>query len=407
MNRPTAPLAILDEPYVSPVLLSSLRRLQIPTLPLDSRFASSAPADLLIASREQAANALQDPSCRLLTNSENALSFVLRHAPDTRLAEQVRAVKDKGLFRDRLASPGFWHRRVPLEHLADLSPAALQFPLVMKPACGFFSLGVRVVAAESDWLAATDAEIEELRRASVDQSQGAGYPTDVLDTTEILLEQYIHGHEIAVDAVYDDRGSPTVLNIYRHEFPHDGRDAGSRNPDLRDVLYYTSAQTVAELHDKVHGALTQIGSSLGLVEFPVHVEFRETSRGRLFPIEVNPARFAGWGTADLGRFAFGFTAYDAFFTRQSPDWQQAAAHAGTDHYGFVIGYVPDEMKSATEIRVDWDRYHTVLGDVIESRPVDPLKWGIFAITFVRITDVERLQELCCYDPSDVLSASRS
>ena len=402
MNSTTA-LAILDQPYVSPVLLSSLCRLRVPTLVLDPACAASTPRDLRTVHREQAADALQNPACRLLTNSENALSFVLGNAADTPLAQQIRSVKNKGLFRDRLAAPGFWYRRVPLQHLADVSPAALQFPLVMKPSCGFFSLGVRVVPAESDWQTAARNQVDELHEVDARQSRGDGYPQAVFDTAEILLEQYIHGHEIAVDASYDADGTPTVLNIYRHEFPRD--DSAALNRDLRDVLYYTSAETVSDLHDRTRNALAQIGRSLGLKEFPVHVEFREAADGTLIPIEVNPARFAGWGTADLGRFAYGFDAYGAFFDQQPPDWDRAASHAGSDHYGFVIGYVPDEMKSATKIRVNWERYNAVLGDVIESRPVDPLKWGIFAITFVRIADAGRLQELCMYDPSDVLTAS--
>lgn len=351
----------------------------------------------------QAAAALRDPGCRVLTNSENAIEFILQHAPDTRLADQIRAVKDKALFRDRLDSPGFWHRRTRLDKLAEMDPAGLQFPLVMKPACGFFSLGVRVVKAESDWHNATDAEVDELRQASADQSQGGGYPRGVLDTTEILLEQYIHGHEIAVDASYDATGEPTVLNIYRHEFPRAGTEAEGREQDLRDVLYYTSARTIVDLHDKVRSALSQIGERLGLAQFPVHVEFRETSDGTLVPIEVNPARFAGWGTADLGHFAFGFDAYGAFFTKRPPEWHQAADHAGDDHYAFVIGHVPEEMQAASEIHVDWDRYRAVLGDVLEVRRVDAKRWGIFAITFVRVADAGRLQELCSFDPAAVLA----
>ncbi len=401
--NPTTALAILDQPYVSPVLLSSLGRRRIPTLVVDHELSKTISPEIVRVEARQATDMLHDPSCRLLTNSENALTFVLGNAADTPLARQIQSVKNKGLFRDRLAWPSFWHRRVPLEHLADISPAALQFPLVMKPACGFFSLGVRIVATEPDWRTALIAEFEELRQASEDQSRGEGYPPSVLDTTEILLEQYVHGREIAVDAMYDQDGEPTILNIYRHEFPSTGGEGP--NHDLRDVLYYTSMRMISDLHDTVYDALARIGQNLGLNEFPVHVEFREAADGTWIPIEVNPARFAGWGTADLGRFAYGFDTYGAFFDQRVPDWRQAAEHAGADHYGFVIGYVPDEMKSATEIRVDWDRYNAVLGDVIESRPVDPLKWGIFAITFVRVSDADRLQELCSYDPSGILTPS--
>ncbi len=411
MNQ-TIALAILDQPYASPALLSSLCRQRIPTMVLDPCCATASVEQLVVVDEEQAANLVRNPACRVLTNSENAIEFILKHAPDTRLAGQVRAVKDKALFRDRLASAGFWHRRVRCDRLPDLDPAELHFPLVMKPSSGFFSLGVRVVPSADDWQNAVEDELAELRQAGLDQSRGAGYPKDVLDTTEILLEEYIFGPEIAVDAFYGADGEPTVLNIYRHEFPpcdraevqdHEQDANPDQDQDLRDILYYTSSEVIAELHDKVRDALTWIGRKLQLEQFPVHVEFRETSDGALMPIEVNPVRFAGWGTADLGRFAFGFDTYSAYFWQQGPDWEKASIHAGGSQYAFVIGHLPEAMKSATSIHVDWSQYKAVLGDVIELREVDPLRWGIFSIAFLRADDVGKLREVCAFDPSNVLA----
>ena len=104
-------------------------------------------------------------------------------------------------------------------------PARLRAPFIVKPAVGFFSLGVHVVASAAAWPAVVD-EIEGEVRAL-----GTLYPEQVLDLDHFVVEEVIEGEEFAVDAFYDADGEPTLVNVYAHLF--------SSADDVSDRVYFT------------------------------------------------------------------------------------------------------------------------------------------------------------------------
>jgi len=64
------------------------------------------------------------------------------------------------------------------------------------------------------------------------------YPKEVLDTSTFIIEQCINGDEFAVDAYFDSKGEPVILNILKHTFSSDN--------DVSDRVYTTSKNIIED-----------------------------------------------------------------------------------------------------------------------------------------------------------------
>lgn len=371
-------LVLLDEPYVS-------QQLQDGIVTHGWRAFATGPVDLRHDTRKrlitepEAVSMIRRTGSLVYTNSENALGFYLSALRDARRRRAIATLKDKHRFRELLASiyPELAFREVPLEALDRVDPAGLRFPLVLKPSIGFFSAGVQIVRTRDAWRGAVQALLREM------ETDRLNYPATVLDRRKILIEDYLDGPEIAVDAYYDAQGKPVVLNAMLHVFPCE--------QDTRDILYLTNRSIVESVRRDVDALLRQLGALLELRSFPLHLEVRrpETGAGRVVPIEVNPNRFAGWCTTDLASFAYGIDVYECFLHGQAPD---PAVFAGDDAtYGFVILHPPAGTRFPQGWTVDPHALTEMLGDVLELRLVDHQRWGILGIAFVRYATQEEAQ----------------
>lgn len=63
----------------------------------------------------------------------------------------------------------------------------------------------------------------------------------VLDTGKFIIEENIEGEEFAVDAYFNSKEKPVILNILKHIF--------SSENDVSDRVYFTS-KSVMELTGK-------------------------------------------------------------------------------------------------------------------------------------------------------------
>src|SRR5215204_2356501 len=83
----------------------------------------------------------------ILTSSENALAFLQDAIPHDDRVLKARLFKDKVAFRRSLAKlyPEFYFKETTVAELPRLDAATLRFPLVIKPAAGISSIGVRRV----------------------------------------------------------------------------------------------------------------------------------------------------------------------------------------------------------------------------------------------------------------------
>jgi len=265
------------------------------------------------------------PGGRVLTSGEQALEWVTRELRGTEEARGARLFKDKTEFR-RLMKPDYPElafRELPLAKISAYVPEPGFYPFVIKPAVGFFSIGVHTVHSPEEWhkvRAQIAFEISSARRH---------FPEHMLSQERLLLESFIDGEEFAVDAYFDDEGNPIVLNVLEHRF--------ASLQDVSDRLYVSSQQIVESIGPLAREFLVGVNRACGLTRFPLHAEFRRTATGKLVPIEINPLRFGGWcTTGDFAYFAWGFNSYELYMRDEEPDWAAAFSGREGNELGLIV-----------------------------------------------------------------------
>ena len=385
---------ILEEPYVSDLLVDTVTGLGLPVLdtPIARRRLPGASSHLVVGDDEFAAVAAA-PGARVYSNSENSIGWIAGHLGHTDLPRRIELFKDKIAFRDLVADlyPDYRYVGVPAGELRSFDPARLRAPFVVKPAVGFFSLGVHVVESPAVW----PSVVEEIEREV--QAVGSLYPRQVLDLQRFVVEEVIEGEEFAVDAYYDADGVPVVVDVYAHLF--------ASADDVSDRVYLTNAETVERLAPPAVEFLAEIGRRAGLADFPVHAELRRDAAGNVAPIEVNPLRFGGWCATDLAHFAYGVDPYRSYLLDERPDWPRLAAETSGRTTALVISDLPSTVDLAGIGGVDYERFAARFSTVLELRPTDYSRYPVFAFTFVEVPsdDLSELHEVLGADLRQYLS----
>jgi hypothetical protein len=368
---------ILEEPYVSDLLKGAARDLGAPVL--DTPMARQALSGSGLRLWEDAAFAEAFSSGghpRIYANSEHAIGWVARHLGATGLPERISRFKDKIRFREMLADlyPDYRFTGLDLEGLARFDPHSIRAPFVVKPAVGFFSLGVRVVRDPSTWPDVVEALKEAARR------QGSLYPGQVVDFGRFIVEEVIEGEEFAVDAYYDGAGRVVVLDVLGHLF--------ASEEDVSDRVYYTSPGLITRWREPFAAFLEEVGRRAGLRDFPVHAELRVGADGRITPIEVNPMRFAGWCVADMAHHAYGLNPYACFLEGRVPDWERILPEREGKVFALVVADLPPQVDPAAIESVDYEAFLARFHGVLELRKVDFTRHPVFAFLFLELPEEE-------------------
>jgi len=180
---------ILSEPYVSDFLRDTILVTGAPVL--DTPMARTVFEGLdheLLADDEFAALARRRGT-RVYYNSENAIDWIMEHLADTDLPSRIRLFKDKVAFRElaRPLFPDYVFREVTVADMDEVDVSELPFPFVIKPAVGFFSVGVHVVESADAWPATVQRIRDEVARSA------EFYPAAVLGLDRFIIEQVIDG----------------------------------------------------------------------------------------------------------------------------------------------------------------------------------------------------------------------
>lgn len=383
-------MIILDKPYVSDYLKKTVTDFQFPVLANNYSQQLTLKSNTLMFSDEEAVRYFETtPNARIYTNSENAIEWIIKHLPNTDLPEKINWFKNKVAFRQLTEKlfPEVFYQSVKLENLDNINVEDLPKPFIIKPAVGFFSLAVYPVQNNEEWPKIKEKLKDELKEAV------RLFPSEVLDSTELIIEGYITGVEFAFDAYYDENGDPTILNILKHEF--------ASVDDVSDRVYVTS-KTVMETYLPLFTEfLNELGKLLVLKNFPLHVEVRVDENGKLIPIEVNPLRFGGFcTTADLTPYAWGFNPYVAFFQNFKPNWEDILKDKAGKLYGLIVldnstGIKAEEIKSFDYKKL-LDRFEKPL----ELREIDYHEYPLFGFVFTE-TREENFEELVNILQSDL------
>jgi len=376
---------ILARPSISPYLSKTLFELQEPAILAEELKVPMRPALRIEPAQTIVDRPKQAYQSLILTSSENALEFLQSAIPHDDRVLKARLFKDKAAFRRSLTklNPDFYFRETTVAELDAVKPGELHFPLVLKPAAGISSIGVRRVERVSEW---ADA-VAFLRK---DLATYAGnYAGAVVDSSKVLVEEWIPGIELAVDCYFDSRAEPVILNVMEHMF----RDAG----DTSDLVYYTRRSLVRRHYHAIREFLVRLGDLFDLKRFPMHLELRLTPHGQLLPIEVNPLRFAGLGTTELAEYAYAINVYKHFFRETAPDWDAILADKDDSVYSFLCTDVPTELFNSPGLVILDRELARQFGEVLEYRILDETETSTFAVIFLRSDDLEENRRILSLD----------
>jgi biotin carboxylase len=178
--------------------------------------------------------------------------------------DAARRTANKHAQRVALAAAGLPVPAFSLHPLAQGPGAAMarvRFPCVLKPIGLSASRGViradDAASFEAAWrrIAAILADTRAERR-----------PRDPEAASSILVEEFVPGAEIAVEALLRG-GRLEVLAIFDKPDPLDG-------PFFEETIYVTPSRHPAALQERATRAVAKGAAALGLVEGPVHAELR-------------------------------------------------------------------------------------------------------------------------------------
>ncbi|ALO06661.1 LigA protein [Streptomyces venezuelae] len=195
--------------------------------------------------------------------------------------------QDKRVMRERLAAaglnvPGF----VRLDEPADWEKAArLTFPVVVKPAHGFSSLGV------------TKAESPQRLKSVVDEVWRTS-ASKLGQVDGLVVEEYLDGPEFAVESLAHG-GDVRILTI--------GYKGDPQGPHFEEGVYRAPAALPETVQDDIRREVIAAHKALGITDGPTHTELR--LRGGVTPylLEMG-ARIGGSGVSHY--IASGVTGID-------------------------------------------------------------------------------------------------
>ncbi len=372
---------ILEKPYVSDLLKTTLTEINAKVLDNEVARNTLSKTKLPLYSEQDFIRLYNENSdIPVYSNSENSIDWIDNNLSSGDLPQKIRLFKDKSAFRDLVKDmyPDFFYRTVKFEELDNVVPAEIAIPCVIKPCVGFFSLGVHMVESVEEWhkaVAAIKDEVEHIKTM---------YPAKVLELDNFIIEQCIEGEEFAVDAYYDKKGNPVIINILGHLF--------ASSDDVSDRCYITSTEIINKHHDNFLKLLKEIGKRAELKNFPIHIEVRTDKQGNLGVIEVNPMRFAGWCVTDLAYFAYGINPYKYYMEGKSPDWSKISDCCKDKVYAMIIGDLDSSVDCSKIKSVDYDAFRANFSKPLELRKIDYKEYPVFAFVFAEV-DADNMDEL--------------
>lgn len=374
-------MILLDDQIISPILVKSLQELDVPVFKQSNR--PEMPDALQIMDAEGFFSTI-DEHQKLLTNSESCLALLESYAPNIVQNRWAKQLKDKGMFRQLLTKmyPDYFYKVVNLEELYKIPVEEIPFPVVIKPSKGYSSVGVYKVKSAEEWR-------EALHKLSVDMLFIKNmYDNEVINGESILIEQWVFGEEYAVDSYYDQDGNPVILNIFKHVFKDEY--------DTSDRIYYTSKQVIEEIYDDLLTFMHKFREIVPLKNFPLHFEVRKHNQ-TIIPIEMNPLRFAGAGTTDLGYHAYGCNVYKHYFQGTSPDWEAVLRQMDQSLYGFFCAEIPMDLSQNLIKSIDHQSFKEQFNQILEYREIQATNDRMFAVVFFKNGTMEELFQLLQMD----------
>ena len=199
-----------------------------------------------------------DDSATILAARANAALGLPWNPP-----EAAEAARDKGMMRRLMAEAGVpspVFRRFSLATDPRDIAQQVSYPCVVKPLRLSGSRGV-IRANTPDELVAAVARLE---RILIDDG-------NVREATDILVEDFIPGVEVALDGLLRENGLH-VLALFDKPDPLDG-------PFFEETIYTTPSRLSPETQAAIVECAARAAAAIGLRDGPIHAELRVNERG--------------------------------------------------------------------------------------------------------------------------------
>lgn len=373
---------LLDKPYISDFLIQTIKENNFPVV------ASSEAKELVsditlnwIPEEEVIENCKNQSQPAIYSNSENTIQWVNKNLSFSDLPKKIMFFKNKIKFRELIKDiyPNYFYQGIKLSELEDLDIKSIEFPFIIKPSVGFFSMGVYKVENLEEWKIISKKIINEVEITK------SIYPKEVINLNKFIIEEFIHGKEYAIDCYFNETGEPVILNILHHIF--------SSGKDVSDRVYSTSKKIIEKYHTILEDFLKIIGNKLDLKNFPIHMEVRIDKDGKIIPIEINPLRFGGWcTTGDLSWYAYGINSYEYFFKGIKPDWNKILESKAGKIFSIIVLDNNSGVKENNIVSFDYEKLLKKFSKPMVLRKVNCLKYPIFGFVFIE-NNIDNKHEL--------------
>jgi len=383
-------MIIINDQIISPLLLATLEELKTPIL-IDGN-SEKLPKELSIMEVKEFFSSF-NPDQKLLTNSESCIKLIESHIPESNPNRWSKLLKDKGQLREILSSiyPSYFYKVVSISELFELPVETIPFPVVVKPTFGYSSVGVYKVKSAAEWE-------ETLQQLHVDLVLSKDQLNQsVINSDNILIEEWIQGEEYAIDGYYDENGNPVILNMFKRLFKDEY--------DISDRIYYTSKKVVQEIYESTISFMMKLKELVPFKNYPIHFEIKK-DKDKVMPIEINPVRFAGAGTTDLGFHAYGNNVYKQYFNGISPDWDSIIEEMDDAVYSFCCAEIPLTISSSLVEKIEHDRFKEQFEHILEYREIQAANDRTFAILFFKSHSLEENHRILQLDLSEYVQLAK-
>lgn len=377
-------MIILDKPYVSELLVDTVRRLQIPAVSLNDVFIPNE-CDIDFKKIEDLLIELENGNSPVLFNSENGLNILSRYTPNNYLTTVIDILKNKVTFRKVMSGQyeDFFFQEVLLRDLEEIDVGTLPFPVIVKPAMGNSSIGIHRI----DQLEEYYETIKQLKK-EMDAASSA-YPREVINNQSFIIEKFIEGDEYAIDAYFSQDGKPIILNLFKRMLRHE--------KDMSNRIYYTSKEVLNESLIKINTFLNTISSFFALKLTPIHIEIRIDKHGKIVPIKVNPLRFSEICTNELGVYAYGINTCEYFFKQQKPDWESIVNDMDNSIYSYCCAKINTTVDYNEVEFINHKAFKENFSEILEYRKMNIIDNSTFAVVFHKAPDLEENMRLLNVD----------
>jgi len=373
---------LVDKPFISDFLRNTIIEHNIPVIKTpNSLEMGMGDTPNLIEEHDAVTHLKKHKNPLIYSNSENAIGWLAKQTPLSTLLEKIQLFKNKIQFRQLISDiyPDFYFKAVAYDELSSINFDELPIPCILKPATGFFSMGVYKITNKEDWnncLGKIEHEINSVKGL---------YPNEVLDINIFIIEECIIGDEFAMDVSFSAEGEANILSILQHYF--------SSERDVSDRLYISSHQIIMDNLTEFTRLAQSIGDKADLRRFPVHIELIKTNKGILVPVEVNAMRFGGWCTsADLTALAYNFNPYVMFYKEQKAEWDKILSDQNDKLYSMIILDNSSGIETNKIRSFDYDKLAKPLENVLEMRKLDFHTYPVFGFLFTE-TSPHNFQEV--------------